>query len=96
MTKNFFIQLESKNGINISFTRKRIGAVMLVFQNKGIAAMMVYQSNPPGIELYFYANTLFCFSSPIWLLVTRLKTLYRFGLRDESELKLGKKCAFFF
>ena len=26
---------------------------MLVFQNKEMAAMMVYQTNPPGIELYF-------------------------------------------
>ena len=45
-------------------------AAMLVFQNKEMAAMMVYQTNPPGIELYFYANTFFCFSNPIWLLVT--------------------------
>ena len=40
---------------------------MLVFQNKGMVAMMVYQTNPPGIELYFYANTFFCFSNPIWV-----------------------------
>ena len=26
---------------------------MLVFQNKEMAAMMVYQTNPPGIEQYF-------------------------------------------
>ena len=45
-------------------------AAMLVFQNKGMAAMMVNQTNPPGIELYFYANTFLCFSNPIWLLVT--------------------------
>ena len=43
---------------------------MLVFQNKEMAAMMVYQTNPPGIELYFYANTFFSFRKPIWLLVT--------------------------
>ena len=42
----------------------------LVFQSKEIAAMMVYQTKPPGIELYFYANTFFCFKNPIWLLVT--------------------------
>ena len=29
---------------------------MLVFQSKEMAAMMVYQTNPPGIELYFYGN----------------------------------------
>ena len=28
---------------------------MLVFKNKEMAAMMVYQTNPPGIEHYFYA-----------------------------------------
>ena len=47
-----------------------VTAAMLVFQNKGMAAMMVYQTNPPGIELFFYANTFFCFSNPLWLLVT--------------------------
>ena len=47
-----------------------VTAAMLVFQNKEMAAMMVYQTNPPGIELYFYANTFFCFGNPIWLLVT--------------------------
>ena len=46
-----------------------VTAAMLVFQNKGMAAMMVYQTNPPGIELYFYVNNFFCFSNPIWLLV---------------------------
>ena len=49
---------------------------MLVFQDKGMAAMMVYQTNPPGIELYFYANTFLCFSNKIWTLVTCVKTLY--------------------
>ena len=32
---------------------------MLVNQNKEMAATMVYQTNPPEIELYFSANTLF-------------------------------------
>ena len=31
-------------------------AAMLVFQNKEMAAMMVYQTNHPGIDLYFYAK----------------------------------------
>ena len=44
-----------------------VTAAMLAFQNKGMAAMMVYQTNPPGIELYFYANTFLYFSNPIWL-----------------------------
>ena len=47
-----------------------VTAAMLVFQNKKMAAMMVYQTNPPEIELHFYANTFLCFSDPIWLLVT--------------------------
>ena len=42
----------------------------LVFQNKEMAGILVYQSNPPGNELYFYANILFCFSEAIWPLVT--------------------------
>ena len=43
---------------------------MLVFQKKEMAAMILYQANPPGIELYFCANAFFCFSNTIWLLVT--------------------------
>ena len=34
---------------------------------------MVYQTEPPGIKVYFYGN---CFSNPIWLLVMLVKTLY--------------------
>ena len=37
---------------------------------KEMAAMIVYQTNPPGIELYFFANIFFCFSNPICLMVT--------------------------
>ena len=50
-----------------------VTAAMLVSLNKEMVAMMVYQTNPPGNELYFYANTFFCFSSPIWLLVREWK-----------------------
>ena len=35
---------------------------MLVSQNKQTAAMLVSQTNPPGIDLYFYANVFLCFS----------------------------------
>ena len=45
-------------------------AAMLVSQNKEMAAMLVSQTKPLGIELYFYANTFFCFSKPIWPVVT--------------------------
>ena len=47
-----------------------VTAAMLVFQNKEMGDMRMYQTNPPGTELYFYANTFFCYSHPIWLLVT--------------------------
>ena len=42
-----------------------VTAAMLVSQNKEMAAMLVSQTKPLGIELYFYANTLFCFRKPI-------------------------------
>ena len=45
-------------------------AAMLMFQNKETAAILVYQANPPRIEPYFYAKIVFCFSKPIWPLVT--------------------------
>ena len=65
---------------------------MLVFQNKGMAAMMVYQTNPSGIELYFYAKSLLCFSNPIWLLVTWVKN----ALYQELGVLLITKVAEFF
>ena len=45
-------------------------AAMLVSQNKEMAAMLVSQTKPLEIELYFYANTFFCFRKPIWPVVT--------------------------
>ena len=30
-----------------------VTAAMLVFQNQEMAAMVVYQANPPGIEIFF-------------------------------------------
>ena len=36
-------------------------AAMLVFQNTETVSMLVFQTNPLGIELYFYANSFFCF-----------------------------------
>ena len=47
-----------------------VTAAMLVYQNKGMDVILVYKANPLGIELYFYANTFFCFIEPIWPLVT--------------------------
>ena len=50
---------------------------MLVFQNKETAAILVYQTNPWVIELYFYENNFFCFIKLASILITRVKTLYR-------------------
>ena len=37
-----------------------VTVAILVFQNKETEAILVYQTNPPGIELYFYETfTLF-------------------------------------
>ena len=48
----------------------------------------MYKANRLGIELYFYANTYFCFIESIWPLVTWVKTIYRRNwnnVRSESE-----------
>ena len=45
-------------------------AAMLVFQNKETAAMLVFQINPLGIGLCFYANSFFCFIKLAFILVT--------------------------
>ena len=42
-----------------------VTAAILVYQNKETAAILVYQSSPLRVELYFYANIVFCFSKPI-------------------------------
>ena len=44
--------------------------------NKETAAMLEEWSILLGIELYFYANSSFCFIMQIWLLVAWAKTLY--------------------
>ena len=33
---------------------------LLVFQNNETAAMLVYQDNPVGIELFYYVKTFYC------------------------------------
>ena len=40
-----------------------VTAAMLVFLNKGMAAMLVSPTNPTRIELYSYANSFFCFKN---------------------------------
>ena len=54
-----------------------VTTAMLVSQNKEMAAMLVSQTKPLGFELYFYANTFFCFSKPTWPVVKWMKTLYK-------------------
>ena len=36
------------------------GIDILVFQNNKTAAMLVFQTNPVGVELFSYVNTSFC------------------------------------
>ena len=43
----------------------------------GTAAMLVYQDNPVGVELFSYVKTFFCSSKFAQMLATRVKTLYR-------------------
>ena len=38
-----------------------VTAAMLMSLNTGTAAFLVSPTNPPGIELYSYANVFFCF-----------------------------------
>ena len=38
-----------------------VTTAMLVPLNKEKAAMLVPRPNPPGIQLYYYANVFFCF-----------------------------------
>ena len=47
-----------------------VTAFMLVYQNKEMAAILVYQATPQGIEHSFHANTFFCFTEPRRPLVT--------------------------
>ena len=55
---------------------------------------MVYQTNPVGIELYFYANAFFCFSIPIIMAADdhvseNTPWIYRIFINE--KLKTGKK-----
>ena len=44
---------------NIAFSHD-VMSVILVFQNNETAAMLVFQTNPVGVEIFSYINTLFC------------------------------------
>ena len=44
---------------NIAFSHD-VMSVILVFQKNETAAMLVFQTNPVGVEIFSYINTLFC------------------------------------
>ena len=39
-----------------------VTADILVLKNNQTAAMLVFQTNPVGVDLFSYVNTLFCFN----------------------------------
>ena len=43
-------------------------AAILVFQNTETVAMLVYQTNPVGVQLFSYINTFFSSNKFAWLL----------------------------
>ena len=49
---------------------------ILVFKNEQTAAMLLYQTKPPRMEVHFHANFSFCAMKLTWPLVTWVKTLY--------------------
>ena len=55
--------------VNRAFSRD-VTETMLVYLNNGTAAMLLYPTNPPGIELYCHANVFFCFGGKTRLLIT--------------------------
>ena len=53
-----------------------VTVAILVSQNNETAAMLVYQTNPLGVELFCYVNTSFCFNKFACVLAPCVKTLY--------------------
>ena len=49
-------------------------SAILVYLNNEKSAILVFQTNPVGVELFCNANTFFCFMKQIWPLVTCEKT----------------------
>jgi hypothetical protein len=47
-----------------------VTAAILVFQNYETAAMLMYQTNPMGVEVFSYVNSIFCSNTFAWLLAT--------------------------
>ena len=51
-------------------------AAVLAFQNNETAAMLVYQTNHVEVQLFTYVNIFFCYNTFVWLLDTRVYSLY--------------------
>ena len=63
----------------------------LVFQKYKIAAMLVFQTNPVGVELFSYANAFFCSNKFAYMLATWVKTLYIMLYMYWSQTKESEK-----
>ena len=50
--------------------------------------MLVSPTNPPGFELYSYANAYFCFALKTCSLITWVKTLYKAITEQTEEFKI--------
>ena len=57
-------------GVAYRMLSRDVMAAVLVFLNNGTAAMLVYPTNPPGIDFYYPANAFFCFGGTTRLLIT--------------------------
>ena len=65
----------NKNGFWGVFWHE-VTVAILVSQNNETAAMLVSQNNPLGVELFSYANVLFCSNEFAEMLAIWVKTLY--------------------
>ena len=66
-------QISSRSYIKGEHNRvfsRDVTAAMLVSLNKETAAMLVTPTNPPGFELFSYANAFFCFALKTCSLIT--------------------------
>ena len=57
----FLSELKDNAQVQYGVFSHDIMSAILLFLNKGMAAMLVSPTNPLGIELYSYANAFFCF-----------------------------------
>ena len=64
------IQIVEMEHVRYSRFSHDVTAAMLEPLNKETAAMLEPWPNPPGIQLYYYANVFFCFRWKTWLLIT--------------------------